>query len=64
MTSKKGVSQVTTVTSGSSKKFSVGFHDIKYIFAGLLMIISISQSKQSGRTTLRSDSMRGYASKW
>ena len=58
------VSQVTTVTSGPSKKFSVGIHDMKYIFAGLLMIISISQSKRGDHTTLRTDSKAINASKW
>ena len=64
MTSKREFSQVTTVTSGPSKKFSVGFYEMKYIFAGLLMIISISQSKRNDHTTLRSDPTVINVSKW
>ena len=63
-TSKREFSQVTIATSGPSKKFSVAFHDMKYVFARFLMIIPISQSKRGGRTTLRSDSTGGYESKW
>ena len=62
--SKREFSQVTRVTLRSSKKFSVASHDMKFVFARVLMIISISQSKQDGRTTRRSDSMVGNASKW
>ena len=62
--SKKEFSQVTRVTLGSSKKFSVASHDMKFVFASLLMIISISQSQLDGRTTLTSDSMVVKASKW
>ena len=57
-------SLVTTATSGPSKTFSVAFLDIKFVFANFLMIISISQSKRDGRTTLRPDSTGGYESKW
>ena len=62
--SKREFSQVTIATSGPSKKFSVAFHDMKYVFARFLMIIPIFQSKRGGRTTLRSDSTGGYESKW
>ena len=62
--SKREFSQVTRVTLGSSKKFSVASHDMKFVFASFLTIISISQSKRGGRTTRRSDSMVGNASKW
>ena len=55
---------MTTVTSGPSKKCSVGFYDMKFIFASILMIIFIFQSKRGGRTTLRTDSMVANASKW
>ena len=64
MTSKREFSQVTIVTSGHSKKFSVGFYEMKYIFAGLLMIISISQSKRNDHTTLGSDPTVINVSKW
>ena len=62
--SKREFSEVTTATSGSSKTFFVAFHDIKFVFASFLMIISISQSKRGGRTTLRSDSIGAEVSKW
>ena len=62
--SKREFSQVTRVTLGSSKKFSVASYDMKFVFARILMIISISQSKRDGRTTRRSDSMVANASKW
>ena len=62
--SERGFSPVTTATSGLSETFSVAFHDIKFVFASFLMIISISQSRPDGRTTLRSDSMSGNARKW
>ena len=62
--SKREFSQVTRVTLGSSRKFSVASHDMKFVFASFLTIISISQSKRDGRTTRRSDSMVGNASKW
>ena len=62
--SKRVFSQVTIATSGHSKKNSVAFRDMKYVFARFLMIIPISQSKRGGRTTLRSDSTGGYESKW
>ena len=64
VTSKRELFQVTTVTSELFKIFSVAFHDMKSMFASFLMIISISESKRHGRTTLRSDSMVGNASKW
>ena len=64
VTSKREFSQVTRVTLESSRKFSVASHDMKFVFASFLTIISISQSKQGGRTTRRSDSMVGNASKW
>ena len=57
--SKREFSQVTRVTLRSSKKFSLASHDMKFVFARVLMIISIFQSKRSGRTTLRSDTMLG-----
>ena len=63
-TQKREFSQVTRVTSGPSKKFSVASHDMKFVFASFLTIISISQSKRGGRTTRTSDSMVGNASKW
>ena len=53
LTSKREFSQMTTVTSGPSKIFSVASHDMKFIFASFFMIISIFQSKQDDRTTLR-----------
>ena len=62
--SKREFSQVTRVTLRSSKKFSVASHDMKFVFASFLTIISISQSKRGGRTTRRSDSMVANASKW
>ena len=52
---KKRISKVTTATSGPSENFSVDSYDMKFVFASLLMIISISQSKRGGLTTLRSD---------
>ena len=55
---------MATATSVPSKKFSVASHDMKVVFASFLMIISISQSKKGGRTTLRSDSMGAKVSKW
>ena len=64
VTSKREFSQVTRVTLRSSKKFSVASHDMKFVFASFLMIISISQSKRGGRTTLRSDSIGAKVSKW
>ena len=54
---------MATATSEPSKKFSVAFHDMKFMFESFLMIISISQSKRGGRTTLRSDSMGAKVSK-
>ena len=63
-TSKRGFHKVTTVTSGPSKKFSVGFYNMEFIFASILMIISIFQSKRRGRTTLRTDSTVANARKW
>ena len=63
-TQKREFSQVTRMTSGPSKKFSVASHDMKFVFASFLTIISISQSKRGGRTTRRSDFMVGNASKW
>ena len=62
--SKREFSQVTRVTLGSSKQISVVSHDMKFVFARVLMIISISQSKRGGRRTRRSDSMVANASKW
>ena len=38
---------------GALQKNSVAFHDMKFVFASFLTIISISQSKRDGRTTLR-----------
>ena len=64
VTSKREFYNVTTVTSEPSKKFSVASHDMKFMFPSFLMIISISQSKRGGRTTLRSDSMGAKVSKW
>ena len=64
VSSKREESQVTRMTSGPSKKISVASHDMKFVFASLLMIISMSQSKRDGRTTLGWDSMDGNASKW
>ena len=62
--SERGFSPVTTATSGLSETFSVAFHDIKFVFASFIMIISISQSQRGGRTTSRSDYTGGYESKW
>ena len=64
VSSKREFSQVTRLTLGPSKKFSVTSHDMKFICASFLMIISISQSKRGGRTTLRSDSIGAKVSKW
>ena len=64
MTSKRELHIMATAISERSKKFSVASHDMKFVFASFLMIISISQSKQGGRTTLRSDSMGAKVSKW
>ena len=64
VTSKREFFELLTVTSGPSKKFSIGIHDIKYIIASLLMFISILQSKRNDHTTLRSDSIPINASKW
>ena len=64
VTSKREFSQVTRVILRSSKKFSVASHDMKFVFASFLTIISISQSKRGGRRTRRSDSMVANASKW
>ena len=61
--SKREFSQVTRVTLRSSKKISVASHDMKFVFARVLMIIPVSQSKRDGRTTRRSDSMVANASK-
>ena len=44
-------------------KFSVAAHDMKFVFASFLMIMSITQSKRSGHMTFRSISKRGNASK-
>ena len=55
---------MTAATSGPFKKFSVVSHDMKFVFAILFMIISISQSKSSGYTMLRSYSTSGNACKW
>ena len=62
--SKGELHKVATATLEPSKKFSVASHDMKFVFASFLMIISISQSKRGGRTTLRSDSMGAKVSKW
>ena len=62
--SKRGFSQVTRVTLGSSKKFSVASHDMKFVFASVLMIIPICQSKRGSRKTLTSDSTGTILSKW
>ena len=64
VTSKREFHKVATATSKPSKKFSVASHDMKFVFASFLMIISISQSKRGGRTTLRSDSIGAKVSKW
>ena len=64
MTSKRELHIMATATSKPSKKFSVASHDMKFVFASFLMIISISQSKRGGRTTLRSDSIGAKVSKW
>ena len=44
VTSKREFHKVATATSKPSKKFSVASHDMKYVFASFLVIISISQS--------------------
>ena len=64
VTSKGEFHKVATATSKPSKKFSVASHDMKFVFASFLTIISISQSKRGGRRTRRSDSMVANASKW
>ena len=64
VTSKREFSQVTTATSGPSKTFSMASHDMKFVFVSFLMIIPISQSKRSSRTTLHSDSTGTITSKW
>ena len=64
MTSKRELHKVATAISERSKNFSVASHDMKFVFASFLMIISISQSKRGGRTTLRSDSIGAKVSKW
>ena len=64
VTSKREFHNVATVTSEPSKKFSVASHDMKFVFASFLRIISISQNNRGGSTTLRSDSMGGKVSKW
>ena len=57
--SKREFSQVTRVTSRSSKKFSAASHNMKFVFESFLIIISISQSRRGGRTMLSSDSTGG-----
>ena len=64
VTSKKEFSQVTTATSGPSKKFSMASYDMKLVFVSFLMIIPISRSKRGSRTTLHSDSTGAITSKW
>ena len=64
VTSKREFHKVVTATSEPSKKFSVASHDMKFVFASFLMIISISQIKRGGCTLLRSDSMGAKVSKW
>ena len=44
------------------KKFAAS-RDMKFMFVSFVTIISDSQNKRDGRTTLRSDSMGGKASK-
>ena len=61
--SKREFSQVTRVTSRSSKKFSAASHNMNFDFASFFMIISISQSRRGGRTMLNSDSTGGNVSK-
>ena len=43
-----------------SPHVSMASHDMKFVFVSFLIIISISQSKRSGRTTLRSGSKLAY----
>ena len=46
VTSKREFHKVATATSEPSKKFSVASHDMKFVFASFLMIISITKSKR------------------
>ena len=62
--SKREFSQVTRVTLRSSKKFSAASHNMNFVFASFIMIISNSQSRRGGRTILNSDSTGGNVSKW
>ena len=64
VTSKRELFQVTSLTSGLFKNFSIAFHDMKFVFAIFLMIISIFQSQRGGCTTISSDSMDGNVWKW